>query len=427
MRKYNLKNCLKIVTLIFGTLLLFINCENDEISNVLEEELNYKTVSVDEAKQIFENFKKTRPSNYLYRASDSNELVISPLWETIEQNELPFTDALMTEVETMINRDGDYSSKAIFIEVNNVLIAVLETQYAFERYSDGDLKNGLVYYNDFDGNFLDAYKIQDGLTTKRYVLSGAVQEAGFFLAMLLQNFDDPNCWNTDNLPDDSQLDEVIVTAPSQNNNNSVKEIFIFHYVIPTSGNNSPGGGGGGSSGTSDDCVIANSLDVDCDTLLAFEQDYRTQMSTSELTLFESLDRTKQLKYLQSALDATVMSESFYPPTSANPCSLNNGIGDAYRHALWNALCTVKLGETLTEQLTTAHEDKPAPTGYSNYYKEKQMDLYNNARGREIGSSVGFPWQLVKTALENGELRYLTPLNTPTNCRAASSSLLTPTN
>jgi len=163
--------------------------------------------------------------------------------------------------------------------------------------------------------------------------------------------------------------------------------------------------------------------------LKFEQDYRGQMSITELALFESLDRSKQLLYLQSAYNATVMSEDLYPPSATDPCSIYNGIGDAYRHALWNALCTVRLGETLTEQLTTAHEEKPFE--YPLQSKEKQMDLYNNAKGRELASGAGLVWQLVKTALENGELRYLTSLNSSSNplerCRATASSLLTPTN
>lgn len=133
-----------------------------------------------------------------------------------------------------------------------MIVAALETQYAFDRYADGNLKEGLVYYNDFNGNFLDGYKIQDGLTTKRYVADSGVQHAGFFLLALIQNFDDPNCWNTDNLPGDNQLAEVVVTAPARNNNNSFQEIFFYNYDVPTSGNDIPGGGtgGGGSSSSS---------------------------------------------------------------------------------------------------------------------------------------------------------------------------------
>lgn len=100
----------------------------------------------------------------------------------------------------------------------------------------------------------------------------------------------------------------------------------------------------------------------------------------------------------------------------------NGLGDAYRHALWNALATVKLGEILTEQLTSAHENR-APD-YPFEYKEVEMDLFNNQIGSEIGSESSFMLiGKVKFAIENGDLRYLSN----TNPRATENSILTPTN
>ena len=101
----------------------------------------------------------------------------------------------------------------------------------------------------------------------------------------------------------------------------------------------------------------------------------------------------------------------------------------FRHAFFSALSTIRIGEILTNQLTTAHEDRPAPSGYliSNYNKEKQMDLYNNAKGREIAiNGSGLIWKLIKSAKENGVLQYLTALNS-NNCRATNNSVLTPTN
>jgi len=64
----------------------------------------------------------------------------------------------------------------------------------------------------------------------------------------------------------------------------------------------------------------------------------------------------------------------------------------------------------------------------NYISSKSGDF---AAGREIAFGAELVWQLVKTALENGELRCLTQLNSSSNplerCRATGSSLLTPTN
>lgn len=149
------------------------------------------------------------------------------------------------------------------------------------------------------------------------------------------------------------------------------------------------------------------------------------MSASELAIFDSLSWAQQYKYLLSAYNATKMANNLYPASTQH-----NGLGDAYRHAFWNALSTIRLGETLTEQLTTAHEDKPSTYPYN--YKEDQMDLFNNQVGRQLVNNAGLLWQIVKTALENGELRYLKPLGLTINGTyylylANASSVLTPTN
>ena len=163
-------------------------------------------------------------------------------------------------------------------------------------------------------------------------------------------------------------------------------------------------------------------------VLNLEQDYKSRMSASEIKIFENLNRRTQLLYLQSAYNAETMLNKLYPSTATNPCSVYNGQGDAFRHAFFNALSTIRIGEYLTEKLTTAHEDRPAPFGYtiSNYNKENQMDLYNNSKGREIAvNGSGLLWKLIKSAKENGVLKYLSNLNS-SNCRATNSSILIPT-
>lgn len=59
---------------------------------------------------------------------------------------------------------------------------------------------------------------------------------------------------------------------------------------------------------------------------------------------------------------------------------HNDNADAYRHSLWNAFMANSAGSTYAKQFADAHE-KDFPNGTL----ETSMDLYNNARGREIGS------------------------------------------
>jgi len=131
-------------------------------------------------------------------------------------------------------------------------------------------------------------------------------------------------------------------------------------------------------------------------------DYRAQMSENELALFDSISYLNQLRYLYSAYQAVERSKSLYPTWLEQW----NGIGDAFRHAYWNALGARRLGDSLMEDLATAHEDKPPSYEYK--YKENDMDLFNNNEGRSLSSESGKLWQVVKSALEAGDLRYLHP-------------------
>ncbi|WP_019039695.1 DUF6973 domain-containing protein [Psychroflexus tropicus] len=154
-------------------------------------------------------------------------------------------------------------------------------------------------------------------------------------------------------------------------------------------------------------------------ILVFEQDYRNDMSQTELSIFNDLSRFQQLDYLHSAYLAFFYAEIYFEDT---PMVQYNGKGDAYRHALWNALGAAKLGESLMEQLASAHEEKPFEYPY--HYKEKEMDLFNNQVGRNIGNQSIFMLMMkIKFASDRGELRYLSH----TNPEATSNSQLIPTN
>jgi hypothetical protein len=158
--------------------------------------------------------------------------------------------------------------------------------------------------------------------------------------------------------------------------------------------------------------------------LEYEQDYRSIMSTSELTIFESISRTKQLAYLFNAQKALWKADELFIS------SIYNGKGDAFRHAYFNALNTILLGSSLAESLSTAHEDKPPFYQYN--YKENQMDLFNNEIGRARSNwlSDGYSSQVesIIDAIETGELRYLSHLEGGgSSGRATALSQLIPTN
>lgn len=108
----------------------------------------------------------------------------------------------------------------------------------------------------------------------------------------------------------------------------------------------------------------------------------------------------------------------------------NDRSDAFRHAYYNAINTMKIGAYMAEKFSTAHESEvPALLAL-----EKQMDLFNNNQGHK--SQIEFPnhtnHELVNDIylkVVNGALKYLSPLDivAPPYNGINSNTQLIPTN
>lgn len=133
---------------------------------------------------------------------------------------MSFTEALLTNTETKVNRTGDYKSKLFFIEVNDSIRTGIQTTWIDESFENGTIKNGRIFFNDFEGNFLDAYRITEGKLSHRFVPKQEnKQQANVFsvIFFLFQSDDDvSDCWNTDNLPFDGNFDEIEMTFATDN-------------------------------------------------------------------------------------------------------------------------------------------------------------------------------------------------------------------
>lgn len=106
-------------------------------------------------------------------------------------------------------------------------------------------------------------------------------------------------------------------------------------------------------------------------------------------------------------------------------ALNNGKGDAFRHAYWNALGTTLINKDIVKLFTDAHE-------WNKSGLDVDMDFFNNHVGREIGVPYFFTFpqddviiNLILNALSGGDLRYISP--TSTEGGIISSSVIIPTN
>ncbi len=185
--------------------------------------------------------------------------------------------------------------------------------------------------------------------------------------------------------------------------------------IPT--NPPPGDGGGNSGGGESYGGLTSNQYVE---LMNLESIYKSRMTSEELEIYNSMSMSYKYAYLSNAYRAEELSASLYPGNTQW-----NGLGDAFRHAFFHALNSVSIGIELSKLLGDAHEVNTP----QNSTLKKEMDLFNNAVGRlfETQRAIGqTPQDFVKTALEAGGLRYLTPLN-PNGSIIPGVTELKPTN
>lgn len=150
-----------------------------------------------------------------------------------------------------------------------------------------------------------------------------------------------------------------------------------------------------------------------------KDDYRNKMSTQEKVIFDGMIPNRRMWYLVSAQKASDKAAELFPN------SLLNGKGDALRHALWNGYSALTIGADLTQQLTTAHESSTNPRPFA--WKETEMDLHNNDRGRYVAlySNLTNVFDNILLAHQSGEMVYFNNLNTSNELTVLST--ITPTN
>lgn len=162
-------NFLKLGIFLFGVSFMLWNCDHEE-SLLEENEINIndvKTVSFKEAMAHFDSKKKNKIA---FGRGTENSFEISPDWSTLEHNQIAYTDAQLTTAGAEINREGNYSSELSFINVNNHLVNAIVTTFKDDVDENGNMINGKIFFNDLDGKFLNGYKIEGGIFTKRYVV-----------------------------------------------------------------------------------------------------------------------------------------------------------------------------------------------------------------------------------------------------------------
>ena len=153
--------------------------------------------------------------------------------------------------------------------------------------------------------------------------------------------------------------------------------------------------------------------LDTDEFRAMEADYRSRMSTAEKVIYDKMTLQNKTDYLSNAQIASTAAVLMFPGMNEVTTKL-----DAFRHSYWNLLNVFRLGQTLAEQLATAHE--VSVNGV--YDMQSTMDLHNNAAGRNAFVNPAW-WQapniffsdIANNLVTSGALKYMkNGVLTPTN-------------
>ncbi|CAM1346957.1 hypothetical protein [Tenacibaculum insulae] len=173
------RNFIKLGIFLIGISLLLWNCQDDNLP-IIKKENVLNTISIEDAKSLFNSFKKNNQKELAQSKNQSKEFYIQPLWETIKQDSLNFTNALLTNVKIKTNVQTIETTRLFFMEVNGYPIQAIETTVIKEQYVDNKLKKGLVFYHTLNNEFMTGFIIESGVTKKRIVLNKNIQQAGFF-------------------------------------------------------------------------------------------------------------------------------------------------------------------------------------------------------------------------------------------------------
>ncbi len=201
---------IKLVLLLFGISLLLWNCEKEEIIPI-QQEINLKTVSKNEALKVFSQYKKNK---HLQNKNASKLLKISPDWDTFKQEPLEFTSEVLSNVETSINIDVPFKMLLIFIKINNKLVKAIESTDADTYYANGKIKKGKVYYHNFEGDFLIGYLIKEGKVLKRLLPKKRINTASMVSLFTIFQAPCDEGYDPSNTFCNNELEEVVINGSS---------------------------------------------------------------------------------------------------------------------------------------------------------------------------------------------------------------------
>ncbi len=241
-----MKNYLKISFFLIVAIFTFKNCEKNEDIEIQEErKIEFQSVSKNTAKSVFDSFVSKQAKDHEELFGKSKGLTILPDWESFKQEELNFTDALLTTINIEINAITSLKPRLIFLNIDGKVLRAIETKNLKET-KDDKIENGAVYYHNLDGKFVVGFKVENGIVTKKLVSKKKTNQANFlsFFTFLSNECDED--LDEESTFCDNELDEVVIRAVRT----EASPVYHLSYG-GSSGDYSPYGmvvetGGGGS-------------------------------------------------------------------------------------------------------------------------------------------------------------------------------------
>ena len=228
------------------------NCQQEEIPVEENTGVHLTTVSLSEAQRLFSLYEKKRNDALIKsKASPASVLQIDPDWNTYTQIALPFTEALLSDVKATLNVPVHHEVSLVFIGMESHTIRAIQSVQAIEHDGDGTLREGYVYYHNFEGAYLRGYRVENGEVTKRLVPKAREQQASFFdlFAFFWDECDE--AYNPNSEFCTNMLEEVIISSGG-GGGGGPSYYFIVDYMTPDHEGGGDGGGNGDGGGGEDE-------------------------------------------------------------------------------------------------------------------------------------------------------------------------------
>ncbi|MBT8243826.1 MAG: hypothetical protein HKP48_09130, partial [Winogradskyella sp.] len=231
----------KVLLLLVLTAFLSYQCSN-EGDNLVESNINIQTVTDAEALDFLDNLGQNQSQ------SRSTSVPYVTIYDNYISNfGITNTSELITILPAVLN-DQEAYSRVLLLNIAGEIEGIVYSMYSFNDYSTDNFF-GEVLITDLEGNFINRFKVDDGLIVSKYVLNQNNSQQSSSSRSI--SCDCP--WECDMC----QLEEVVIEAKPRPELGDLFTSVVtegseddYYEITPAPGS---GGGGGGSAPNNPEC------------------------------------------------------------------------------------------------------------------------------------------------------------------------------